>query len=675
MLALCLFASATCRAEEPAVPREAETAEVSAQLVQQADIIVRVTVTEVLPVEGGVTLKGMVDRLKGPKSRAERPIFVPAARGQSFVKHDDYRLNNYILFAKNDLTNERSTLLDDKGAVRRGFTPLAQKILEIVQQQSGVEIEMSSDKPVYQPAEPIILIWKFKNISDHAVRVNTSREALQYSYAIDNGSTGTGTSNSTPALDDFKVLAPDATLEERKTITDAAREGEVRIEMVYEASDNIARERVGMKQEFKRVDDAVLTRVEKKFVVRVAPLAATSQQTNLEKLNSPVWAVQRDAMKALALDEKSAALPAVQAMSTHPWPQIRVLAAQALSLSNTRFTPALRDLLFDPNSRVRSETRDLLGRRNIEGSSLSLLALLLTSREALQRGFLEDAHYRLGEENILYNLSDARLGDVWAELLRKDQADGKTLAREVGLFREIFSHETGWHPTSEQKQKILDAWQAQRDKVKDKWTMADLEAEKNYLRRRAFNDFQFHPQFVQIRELMKKLNKDFYSYGRPEDEKTLAAFGPESAPTVMWILQNSYNGYDSRSLFRLLRQWKAAGAGQYLAAEAYDFRRAPDEPDSDIALYAPLEAAALNRALAYPQIEYLFPASSGAALALGALGEKRAVPVIMQFLGKRASLWTDEQQEILARLTGQNFPDAAAWKKWWQQQGAQQEWE
>ncbi|MDQ2732040.1 MAG: hypothetical protein M3Y56_10300, partial [Armatimonadota bacterium] len=177
--------------------------------------------------------------------------------------------------------------------------------------------------------------------------------------------------------------------------------------------------------------------------------------------------------------------------------------------------------------------------------------------------------------------------------------------------------------------------------------------------------FQIDPRLKAIQVLISTLSVK--SQHNPQDVTALAAMGREIAPTTLFLIQNDLAHNISETgepwpLFTLFGQWKAVETEDYLLGASCDG-----------SLSAPSAAIAIDRARAYPLIEALMPHSLGAAVAIAALGEKRAVPFIMA----QNTYGQDQREELilhaLTAATGQThiWQD---WKAWWEDTGSKQVW-
>ena len=68
---------------------------------------------------------------------------------------------------------------------------------------------------------------------------------------------------------------------------------------------------------------------------------------------------------------------------------------------------------------------------------------------------------------------------------------------------------------------------------------------------------------------MKKLHDGFSTCGTPDDQQTLLAMKPKIIPTTLFILRNSYQGFDSGQFYQLYGRWQANKALDHLLSESY----------------------------------------------------------------------------------------------------------
>lgn len=639
---------------------------VTEELVRRADVVIRSSIRASKKEADGTVYDsafrmGWTEPLKGTVGMRFWKPFVADGLPYVFEKNQEW-----IVFAKADPAKERLIVfhaLSVKEMGEASATQAAERIRQLAAKERKLEITMTTDKPAYTSGETVTRIWKVKNISAAPVTIYIGPYAFQQSYSFDGRTHSSGTGGThTRKADDYKRLAPGEVYEKRSPVSGLIPEGQLGIGMAYVAEDNWVLEADGKTKG--RVADVVFFNEKASFTVPIGPAPAAVIEAGIRKLASPAWGEQLDAMRLLSVSKAGSARPEVRNMARHPWSQVRLQAAAAITLGGEPMSPPLRDLLFDPDPEVGKETRELLRNRGIANSSLSILALKLVTGEAIDQGLLP-AQAKNGLwlfSSDLLRLRDPRIGDLLAGLLEKGQDNGYVLTYLAGTNREV-RIDSDKLPTDEQKAKILGAWQEKRKEVENPYTAEQLKAEMDYARSRTLN-VKLHPRVSEIRDLMKKMHDGFGTYGKPEDAEALAAMGPEIVPTVLHLVRTD-SQMESGQLYLLMGRWKAAEAMDYLIAASY---RGSE--------YAPLAAARVDREKAYPHLKFLFEQkeSFAAALGLAALGEKRAVPAVIKWLPNVSLPWSDEVASALATATGKKIRLPHEWKKWWDEEGSKQEW-
>lgn len=648
-------------------PIEIKITDISPALVQKADVVVDALIRKPKQQEDG-TLYPFArhsggDFVKGPQGIAARQLFLP--NGSSFTFGDS---REWIVFARADLDNKRNVVfaaLDAQSLGREETKKLCEQIRDIVQKQQKLSISMTTDKPSYTCGEPVTMVWQIKNITEKPVVIYIGPFAFQQGITIDNMTGGSSIGGSqTRTAADYKMLAPGESYEKQMIFKRLFPEGEIGVTMRYVAEDNWAQDKDRVRS---RIPGVVFVHKEIKFTVPIEPLPTAAMKAAIAKLSSPIWATQLEAMQLLSISKAGAAQPEVEAMANHPWPSIRKLAADALTLNRNPISPALRDLIFDPDVSVRTEARQMARNRQIPGSSLDIIALKMVKQEAIDKGFFpkEEAQSQWMFDTQLIHIRDPRIGDLMAQLLRSGQGSGLVLNILAGTYHQVRIKDEA---TADQKSTILKAWEEQRANVQNPYTMEQLKFEMDRCRLLAFQNFQLDDRVDEIRTLMAKLNRDFAIKDSLKDQQTLADMGATIVPTTMFILHNNYQGFDSQFLYQLYGQWKSKEALNYLLDKSYQNNE-----------FAPLAAVNIEKETASKQLQYLFEQDSdkphlGASIALTWLGEKQAVPVVMKYLPDMRSTWSDEVTSALTNATGQKFETSRDWVVWWQKSGSKLEW-
>ena len=629
--------------------------------VQSADVIVAGIVNQIQGKPDGSYFRLGTRRmstggfLKGSRLWIGRGFFIPAGQPVPFAQRDEV-----IVFARYDPVQNVNVVLPGVDAYRPADPQVIAQIQDMVAKQPRVAISMTTDKMTYGCGEPVKLMWKLTNATQQPINIYTGPFATGWGYALEGRvhSTGIGGTQSRSEAD-YRTLAPGGAWETSHTLTEMFPEGELRLNMAYLCDNNWIGS--GETHIVSRKDNVFLDDDSREMVVTIQPPDAATIAKLTAALAGPVWEDQLNAMTILSGTHDGAALPAVQAMASHPSPLVRILAAKALTLAGAPMSPQLRDLVFDPDSQVRNATWPLVSRRQIANASIDILALKLVMSEAIDKG-IAPATDKPGlwlYDGALIHLRDPRIGDLLVQLMAKGSDGGYVLNMLAGTNRQI--HLNNSTPaTDDQKAIILQAWTEQAKNVQNPYTMDQLNAEMDYCRAHAFNNMQVDPNIIAIGALMQKLNRNWANSG--DDGKTLEAMGKGIVPTTLLLLRNNYEGYDSAALYNAYADWGATETVGDLLARSYKGE-----------IFAPLAALHLNKAVAYPQLERLYTHNVGAALALASLGEKRAVPFIARRATENGVAWSEQASQALTLCTGLT-KKAWEWEKWWQQEGSLQEW-
>lgn len=669
--------AAPLRAQNPPVAPAAVggvPAPPTAETIRQSDFIaagrasVRSTPAETT-VRFGIT---GLEVLKGPRDN-----FVWLGSGFVFPGAPPFANNEkVILFGRWD--SEKRRLIPLEATPFLPSTPENLTLVrKLVEENPTARITMDADKERYNAGESIVLRWTVENLSPAPITIYTGPYAVQYDVIYDNTAHGTGTGGSGARKpEEFPVLQPGEKWHTERTLKGPFPEGATGLRMRY---DSQSKDVIG---------SGAAARVLKlhelrEFSVQMAPLDEAAIATLLKQLKSPLWDEQMAAMHVLASSNKGAQRPEVRGMAQHPWPALRVQAARALT-QNGAWSPELRALLFDPHRQVRYLVRELIRQRQIPDSSLSLLALRRAESEAVKAGVLDEKQANSLASTTLTRLRDLRIGDALVAHLTDWPEGVYTLNQFAGLAREN-RITLGQPATDEQKQKTLAAWQEARKAVANPYSALQLDAEIAAAKKGAFADLQFTPNFSAVRAGLMELSKGGSPWG-PEKEakvKELAALDKSAARDALPLLNNYWAPGAAMETPAALR-WLAAdaqaappGAFEYLLSRLYDGTQKDSDffAALDLRYEAALGIARLDAARAKPHLEQLFAAGEfGAAVALAALGEKKAVPLIMEKAANMSLRSYDDVLAALAKATGKEFPRYFEWTKWWQAEGKNMQW-
>ncbi|HEX8832690.1 MAG TPA: hypothetical protein VF719_00750 [Abditibacteriaceae bacterium] len=455
--------------------------------------------------------------------------------------------------------------------------------------------------------------------------------------------------------------------------------------MSYESSDAPGEERGPLP------DNLVLVRKTRDFSVEIKPPGAEQNRNISTGLQSPRWNEQLEAAQSLL--NANSKDPRLDKFATHPYTELRLIAAQAM-LKRGTFTPAVKALLYDPQLGllVASELSGIREQSRAGGNdaALAVLARGLVQAEAAAKGYASMAWFS-GATFTLGSLNDARLGDLMAARLQGPDEmagginSGYILMNMAGVRETVKSVDAPLEPAV--KERVLAAWKTKRAKVKGLYSPAQLQAELALARKTGFDDFKVGPHFARIVHILDVQAKGYFD--TTEATKTvdaeLEAMPKEAAldliRALQWRMGFSYNQRISRSVLNFLARSGEPKAFVTLAAIAYGERG----PEAEVRLEAVRLMAQMDWARAQTHIEGFFARPDGkwgwrsdaprmgAALALAARGEKRAVPLIFNH-EKFRTLRHDKIAPALQAATGREFPNTTQWQNWWKREGSALEW-
>ena len=677
--ACCLLALLVMTAV--ALPAAAQTStSVGTNLVRQADLVVVCRVLRVRPVDGGKLLSTAlqatlgVSILKGTADLANEDVFI--ADGGLPAPSPNVLC---ILFAHADPAHGRCVLLADPKAIIPATLGVAKEILGLANAQSKLEITLTTDQPSYPCGAHVTLIWRFRNIGNGPAAVYAGNSAFSWSASgrdqfgrefVHRPFSGGGTFSTynhdfrapvdkeperTPA--DYRTLAIGEQFEHRVAIEEMIPPGTLSIQMGYDCKDN----RVGPGDAAQTVANVVFAHEDRRLTVEVAPADDAFLKTAAAGLTAPIWEEQRSMLYVVSQDPRGSALPEVAALSKHPWPVIRMAAADALTEFLRPMSTALRDLLYDPDIRIRNQVLQYWTWRHVDDIQLSVMALKYVTDEAIGKGFLPEMKDTRSMDYVFLRDPDPRLGDLWLARLKAGTDDGYNLAHVLGIqARFLVGGKCSIPP--EGVAEVEKAWDLRRPGVKGVWTEDDLKREMDLCRTQTFNDFTLDSRFKDIYDLLPKCTA--WPIVKDEDRKALLTMGPESAPTIFFITSNSYRQGVPAFFLEACVDWKIPGMFDRLLAYAYSG-----------SAWSPPILLRLDKARAYPHLVYLYRTNPGAAIALASLGEKRAVPYICRALGRYDNQFDQDAARALAVATGKTMAGWWEWRDWWDREGSKENWE
>lgn len=241
-------------------------------------------------------------------------------------------------------------------------------------------------------------------------------------------------------------------------------------------------------------------------------------------------------------------------------------------------------------------------------------------------------------------------------------------------------------PSDELKAKILAAWEAKRATVKGLFTKAQLEAEIALARKIRYDDFQAGPFYETVAALVDE-GKQRGFLGSPAQDvwnQKLLALPKAAAPDLLRVLKWRGVASPPKSVLRFLAESGEPQVYSLLAQIAYG----QGYPNGDARLEAIRLMGQLDFERARTHLEnfLILPFDwgdwsreaprMGAAIALAAHGEKRAVPIIFSPEYEHRMVYLDNKTagEALKAATGRDFPNLFQWQRWWKNEGEKMEW-
>ena len=621
--------------------------------------------TFALKTEGDQTL-GTFD-YKREADDYDRLFGADILRVYCFVVPDELKARageKLIVFARFDGKAKRASVV--------GFLPSTPaniaRVKELAAKSSRLEWKFSSDKKSYEVGEPVKLTLEIKNVSKAPLSIYTGEYAVQFSLKY-GGASHSKSDENARKRPNIVTLAPGESWKDERTYDDLFPVGTLGLEFFYDGSNALKSSRA-------LPDDLFLAMKSDEFDVEIVPASASAQSKLKAQLKSPRWNEQLDAAQKILQSDNAADWKSLESFAAHPYEKLREVAGQAMLKSDT-FTPALKTLLYGGTnlelSSFRGERLDL---------DLALLARAFVEDEAQKRGFVPVS---VGY-SPLARLKDPRVGDLIASRLKNGDpmqggANNGAILLQLSGLREPYK--SAREPLSPELQaRVLEAWNTKRTEVKNLFTLAQLETEIALARKIAFNDFKVGAFDAPVVHFVDEGRKNNFS-NAPQDalDKELNALPKEAAPDLMRVLSWRNVSRIPESALRFLARSGDKDAFVFLTKIAYN-----TSGDSDARFEATRLLGEMDFARAQTHLEaflldpvgtdwYHNARRQGAAIALAAHGEKRAVPVVFApEYQKHLTFLHNDIGASLQQVTGQNFSNWTQWKKWWEREGSKQEW-
>lgn len=554
-----------------------------------------------------------------------------------------------------------------KRGVITGIAPATEanvaRVEELIAANPTLETHITASKTRYEVGEPIVMKWNFKNVSSAPLSISTGEHAVEFNLVYGDASHSWNDENALKRPH-FVRLQPNESWESESSFAEGFSAGLVKIQYCYSAIDAFNDSRAAP-------DDLFPERINGSFEVEVVAASGERRARSLKRLESPVWTEQLEAAKLVLRSGNAADITQLESFATHPDPRLREVAAQAM-VSKSVFTPALKRLFYEGTNIDLSalDTNDL---------TLAFLAYDETNFEAIESGVLGKSR---GLPGTFYNVNDLRAGDLLASLLRDHDRYGYDLASLVGLRSEVGNRDEPLAPAL--KARLLEAWQAKRENVKDLFVPAQLQAEVALARSIRYNNFRkgpFYDDVVSILDDGQKFNFNLSATMDVIDQRILA-LPLEAVPTLFEVMRWRDIRSPPQSALERLADSDMPDEWERLAQVAYSGESGGNARVAAIELMAELD---YKRALPHldawmNQAPVLYnwgddaPRLAAAAV-LGRFGDKRAVPVL---LAPRTPGFAtlDEKKSVAAlqKATGLSFARMAEWSQWWDEQGSKMEW-
>ena len=701
-LLVAALAGAPTRAQPVAVPPTflSEAAQIlTPDFVRQADTILVARVSPD-PRQPGVARVNRTDYelIRGDRFNVGRGLILPT--GETLDKTSPLSL----FFAVTDPIRQQPVIL-----ARLEATPeLIEQTRQLAQKNQKITVTFSTDKTSYLPDEPIVIKWEARNASPGPQRIYTGQYALQYTAIYGGSARGTGTGGSQTRKDsDYITLAPGESWTQTREVRGPFPQGEVRIEMTLDSSDNYLGSdprNAEARAARQRVEGVALFVAKGEISAEISAPSPAAQKELAARLSSPNWSEALAAATTLSQLEGAGQLPAMRALASHPWSALRIAAATALARGATEFSPALRALATDPDRRVRSETFEALVKNRVPGAGLTALAVKAVEAQAVELNVLSEKQKTGYTSMVLTNLRDDNrdLGELLRARIENGRANADGInapsflngLAENGRNLRLTGDKTA---TPEQEKAVVQAWKDATEDVKPanlkSRTSADLEAEIAAARARMFGDFKVGPGFAAVVENLGQIAaKGSFPAFDNANRQFLESLAPDARPDVLRALQwqTGREGYALESLPALKRVAQIAGplqneARNFLLEQLYGGLnrdgRAGISVSDEVAYAAAIALGNSEGAFARPHLEIALQSpnakiAAGAAIGLFVGGQKSALPAVFEPERWQAveRFGSQDLEKALAQTTGLTFVNRYEIRKWWDQTGSKMEW-
>ncbi len=639
--------------------------------------------------------------IRGDRFSVGRGLVVPS--GETIENNAPLAL----VFARIDPVSQQPILLARLAATPENI----ERARQLASENQKITVTFSTDKTSYAPDDAIILKWQARNTSPTVQKIYVGQYALQHTAIYGGSGTGTGTGGShNRAESDYVTLAPGEVWSDTRTIRGPFPQGEVRLEMTLDSSDNFLgseskSRRAEDRAAQKRVEGVALFKASGELSVAIEPPSPAARQALIERLSSPIWSENLAAAVTLSQLEDAAQIPQMRALAAHPWSALRIRAAVALAKPGVAFGPELRALVFDPDRRVRSETLEAIYKNNVEGAGLSALAMMAVEQQAIERGILLEKDKTRNAEYAITRARDSNrnLGDLLAARIEagKAEADGINAPYLLNLLAEnqrntrLSSENSG---TPAERQEVLNAWKTAAPNLKvagaKDANAADLEREIAVARARMFDNFEVGPQFDEIADNLRQIVAKGPQFPRADNpsrvflEKLAPAARLDILRALQWQAGRTLNPLEDDTALKLVAQIEGPNqseARDYLLGQLYGGiardSRLNIYVSDDVAYSAAVALGEHDFAFARPHLEAALQSDQpkiavGAATGLMLGGQKSALPAIFDDKNAKGLEWLpfEDIERGLEKATGLKFKNRTEWEKWWAETGSKTEW-
>ena len=587
-------------------------------------------------------------------------------RFQGFLVPDELKAKSgqkLLLFARFDGMAKRARIV--------GFLPWTQsseaRVKELIAQTPRLQFFFASDKKSYSVGEPVTITFEIKNISGAPLSIATDEYAVEFNLNYGGSSHSKSDANARKRAR-VTTLAPGQSWKDERSYDDLFPVGELGLEWFYDEGDVLKSRRA-------LPSDLFLDLRHGELSVQITPMGAGQKAALKAQLKSPRWDEQLDAAQKMLQSQDASDWRALETFWSHPYEPLRLIAGEAIAKTG-RFSPELKTMLYNG-----TYLRALKLPETTDDFALALLARAAVLDEAIKGGFVLAP---IGYEP-LYPLNNPRAGDILAARLRSGDSmagganNGGILMWMSDARVTLLSASTPLAP--ELQLKALTWWDKKRASVKNPWTPAQLAREIALARKIGYNNFQVGPYDAPIVHFVDEGRKINFS-NAPQDalDKELMALPKEAASDLMRVLK--WRGVENPpdSALRFIARSGDPQAFVFLAQITYN------RGDADARFEATRLLGELDFARAKTHLEAFFadPIGSdwhhnsrrlGAAVALAAHGEKRAVPVIFAPEHQQRLIFLhNDIGASLQNVTGENFSNWTQWKRWWEREGSKREW-